>query len=134
MGVMDVLLHRVGRNLARVYRTCEAFGVERLLLHDCDTAYLAGNLHSAAGRVMVVETTTAPPEHSVILDPRGKCVLSRVDWKRAHCIVVGGETHGVPVTWRRAYEWCARIPLVGRSRELTVEAALAIALYEWRRP
>ena len=129
---MNVLLYRVGRNLNRVYRTCEAFGVESLLLLECD-ATLSGNLYKAVGRVQVEAVSAWPSPIGVLaLETSYHEPLWAPSWRwqSIHTIVVGGETSGLP---RLEAEWKATIPMYGKISGLTVEAALAIALYEWRR-
>jgi len=128
---MNVLLYRVGRNLNRVYRTAEAFGVERLLLLEC-TGELQGNLFKATDRVAMERLASWPSTVGLLaLDAHVQGPIWRVDWGRVHTIAIGGETHGLP--HRRLAEQYAAIPTVGQVADLTVEAALAIALYEWRR-
>lgn len=127
---MRVVLHRVGRNLNRAYRTCEAFGVEDMILHRCD-GHVAGNLFKAAGRVRVSVASELPRGAGVLCLETGAGIPIRaVEWDRVHTIVVGGETSGLPR--RQDAQWCC-IAMVGNVSGLTVEAALAIALHEWRR-
>jgi tRNA G18 (ribose-2'-O)-methylase SpoU len=129
---MNVLLFRVGRNLNRAYRTAEAFGVERLLLLECAENQAHGNLFGATGRVEVVDIGEWPDGTGLLaLEPRYHTHIARIDWGRVETVVVGGEN----VTLPRALpaEQRAMIPMVGKVSCLTVEAALAIALYEWRR-
>ena len=129
---MNVLLYCVGRNLNRAYRTCESFGVERLLLLECSGAHLAGSLYSATGRVAVEMVGEWPgPDGLLALETRYKQPLWRVDWRRVDTIAIGGETAGLPAGLPA--EQTATIFTIGHLRALTVEAALAIALYEWTR-
>lgn len=123
--IEGVCLYKVGRNLNRAYRTCEAFGVQRLQLYDCD-ARLSGNLFAAAGRVSL-ETVDAFPLDAVALETWGDTPLQEVGWRAVRWLVIGGETAGLP---RKINMPVARIPLIGQVSGLTVEAALAIALYE----
>ncbi len=128
---MDVLLYRVGRNLNRAYRTAEAFGVARLLLLDCDQARLSDNLFGAAGRVVVESITEWPTTTNLLaLEPSYRLLLRDVDWTMVTTIALAGESASLP-NLRLARK--ASIPMLGHSSCLTVEAALAVALYEWRR-
>ncbi len=124
-----VLLYRVGRNLNRAYRTCASFGVEELLLLDCE-ATLAGPLFSAAGRVAVTVVAGWPdPATCLALETFYPTPLAAVDWAAVETLVIGGETAGLPRGQR--FGQTAHIPgAAGPS--LTVEAALAVALYQWR--
>lgn len=123
-----VCLHKVGRNLNRAYRTCEAFDVRSLLLHDCD-AKVSGNLYRAAGRVSVYPVAELPRGIGVLaLETRYHTPIWDVPWRMVRCVLIGGETSGLPRGL--GCEFKARIPMDGQISGLTVEAALAVALYE----
>jgi tRNA G18 (ribose-2'-O)-methylase SpoU len=122
-----VVLYQVGRNLNRSYRTCEAFGVAHLHLLECN-AHLSGALFAAAGRV-AVQTIQHMPVGGLALETWGDTPLCSVDWSSVEWLVLGGETGGLP---RRLSMPSAHIPMYGHISGLTVEAALAIALYAWR--
>ena len=125
---MKVMLYRVGRNLNRAYRTCEAFGVDELELLECD-AKIVGNLFRAKDRVMVSVVESFPlPNGLLALETSYLTLLSMVDWTRVDTILLGGESYGLPCI--RA-EQKAHIETVGLISGLTVEATLAIALYQW---
>lgn len=127
---MNVLLYRVGRNLNRVYRTCEAFGVNELLLLEC-TGTLRGNLFNAKGRVNIFHASSFVRDGALGLETFYDNTIYNVDWTNVRTIVIGGESSGIPRS--EEFDQKARIPMVGEISGLTVEAALAIALYEWRR-
>lgn len=129
---MIVTLYAVGRNLNRAVRTCEAFGVQTLHLLNCPGAYLGGNLFRASGRVSIMVVDDWP-------SPVGLCAIEttyalpiyELDWHNIDGLLIGGETSGLPPNIDAEYR--TYIPMVGHISGLTVEAALAIALYEWRR-
>jgi len=125
-----VVLHRVGRNLNRAVRTCEALGVRRLLLHEC-TGKLSGNLYKAAGRVAVADVDAIPAEPGVLaLETDCSATIGDVAWDSVHTLLLGGESAGLPRSLPVQY---ASIPMAGQVSGLTVEGALAIALHEWGR-
>jgi tRNA G18 (ribose-2'-O)-methylase SpoU len=129
---MDVVLYGVGRNLNRAYRTAEAFGVNRLLLLNCGGALLSGNLFKAKDRVDLVTIEDWPKPYGLLaLETFYTHSIESVDWSETTTIIVGGETSGLPRQLDAAQK--ARIPMIGAVSGLTVEAALAIALWEWRR-
>lgn len=129
---MSVWLYRVGRNLNRAYRTCEAFGVRELCLLDCRDATLFGNLFQAFGRVGVQRASDWPdPAGTCALETWGEIPIYDIPWQQTRRLLLGGETDGLPR--HMPAQFTAYIPMVGRVSGLTVEAALAIALYEWRR-
>ena len=126
---MKVVLYKVGRNLNRAYRTAEAFGVSEIILVEC-SAKIKGNLFKAAWRVDVSESEYIPTRNALALETFYPDMLDSVDWSKVDYIVIGGETSGLPHSTK--FEQMARIPMQGKISGLTVEAALAIALYEWR--
>lgn len=127
---MKVVLYKVGRNLNRAYRTAEAFGISDIILVECDTK-LKGNLFRSKGQVAIQELDTLPIQGALALETFYKNKLGQTDWSTVDFIVIGGETSGLPRSMK--FEQMARIPTIGKISGLTVEAALAIALYEWRR-
>jgi tRNA G18 (ribose-2'-O)-methylase SpoU len=127
---VKVFLYRVGRNLNRAIRTCEAFGVKEIGLIECKGSYLKGNLFSAKGKVELKTLSEIPPMNILALETFFPTALWEVDWREIDGAFIGGETEGLP---RRTVATVrGRIPQPGRT-PLTVEAALAIALYEWQR-
>lgn len=129
---MIVTLYGVGRNLNRAVRTCEAFGVQELHLLDCRKAYLAGNLFRATGRVRVRMVEDWPASEKLCaLETSYPTLIYDVPWHDIGGVLIGGETDGLPGSVAAQYRAC--IPMIGRVSGLTVEAALAITLYEWRR-
>jgi len=127
---MKVVLYKVGRNLNRAYRTAEAFGVSEIVLVECN-AKIKGNLFKATGRVNVSKNEHLPIHNALALETFYHDALDLVDWSTVDCIVIGGEASGLPRSTK--FSQMAKIPTQGKISGLTVEAALAIALYEWRR-
>lgn len=128
---MNILLYRVGRNLNRCYRTAEAFGVNSISLLKCN-ATITGNLFAATDRVHVANVRKWPSADGLLaLDTFFLTPIWDVDWSTITTIALGGETQSLPRTIDARQR--AIIPMQGCISSLTVEAALAIALYEWRR-
>lgn len=126
---MNVLLYRVGRNLARAVRTSASFGVARIELLDCKGAAVRGPLHGAGGVVEVVPVDAFPaPSRALALETGTGETIDAVDWTRVEVLLLGGETGGLPRRVVRDAAQRATIPTAGWAC-LTVEAALAIALY-----
>jgi tRNA G18 (ribose-2'-O)-methylase SpoU len=128
---MDVLLYGVHRNLQRAYRTCAIFAVRRFVLWDCAAAdprpgaLPAGVL--PVFRVSSFEEFLREGAMCVALSPRARHSLEEVDWPEVTALLVGGETVGLPRGLPRTLP--RRRIVTPRPWELTVEAALAIALY-----
>jgi len=124
---MEVWLVGVGRNLNRSVRTCASFGVQDLYLLRCDGWRIRGNLYSATGRVHIHEESSSPPKAGTLaFETTYTTLIADIDWNEIKRIVVGGETCGVKGV---DAEYKALIPCGPPS--LTVEAALAVILYEW---
>lgn len=129
---MDVLLYKVGRNLNRAYRTCEAFGISSIKCFECkqNDINILGNLYKASNRVSVTETTELPDFNStLILETCYETPIWEVEWEKINTIVIGGETSGINTKLFKS-KYTASIPMMGKVSGLTVEAALSIALYE----
>lgn len=128
---MIIYLYRVGRNLNRAYRTCEAFGVTDLCLIECD-GKIEGNLFKAKGNVNIQEVSDFPTSWGLLaLETTYQTPIWEIPFWAVQSILIGGETGGLPCRIEAEYQAC--IPMVGRVSGLTVEAALAITLYEERR-
>lgn len=129
--VGSVVLHGVGRNLARAYRLCSSFSIKKLLLHECKEI-IKGNLYRATNTVTIETIDHLPePSSSVLwLDRQGKKNISMVDWLSVYTIVIGGETCGLPIKHKHRQD-AVRIHQNDDRTELTVESALAIALFLW---
>lgn len=124
---LSVYCYKVGNNLNRVYRTCEAFGVQNLYLVECD-AQLSGNLFRAKNRVNI-HTATIPDRLGLLaLETYYNTPVYALNLLSISSVIIGGETVGLPKKIQA--EYCATIPQFGLISGLTVEAALAIVLYE----
>jgi len=125
---MRVVLYRVGRNLTRAVRTCASFGVRELLLVDCPSPHI-GRLYSAEGRVRISTSDTWPPlGHALALETGQERLVGSIRWDLVDDLLIGGESRGLPSAVVRTAAYRASIPTRGWAC-LTVEAALAIALY-----
>jgi hypothetical protein len=126
---LTVCLYAVGQNLNRAYRTCEFFGVRRLLTCQCK-GDLGGNLFKASGRVEIADIADMPLGEGVLyLETDGDIEVSEVDWSEVHTVCIGGETRDFTSKKFRSARKAA-ISRIGHVSGLTVEAALSIALHE----
>lgn len=132
---MRVILYNVGRNLNRAYRTCYSFGVgEMIMVGKSDDRSidweLKGNLFEAKDRVKVTRLDDLPDlSRAVAMENYYDTPLWEVNWSLVDTILIGGETTGLP---RNDAIYKVKIPTTNQFC-LTVEAALAIGLYEWQR-
>lgn len=134
---MKVYLYNVGRNLNRAYRTCFSFGIEELILigksADPSIAWeLKGNLFSAKDKVKINKADFLPSENGILaMETFYKLpIFNFAEWNKVEGILIGGETIGIPKNYNSQFK--ATIPTINNYC-LTVESALAITLYEWKR-
>jgi tRNA(Leu) C34 or U34 (ribose-2'-O)-methylase TrmL len=127
---MKVYLYNVCRNLNRAYRTCFSFGVDEIILiGDSNDWELKGNLYAAKEKVKIIRTDTIPDLRNIVaLENYYNLPLSKVDWDNIEGILIGGESKSLPKRIEPKYK--ATIPTINNFC-LTVEATLAITLYEW---
>lgn len=124
---MEFYFRKVGRNLNRVYRTLEFFGIKNMYLVECNTK-IKGNLFKATGAVDLISLPNIPDDlETVYLETDGIIALESFDFSKIKNIVIGGESESLPKS-KLAYR--VKINGVGKVSGLTVEAALSIVLYE----
>ena len=133
---MKVYLYNVGRNLNRAFRTCFSFGINELILigNSADRSIqweLKGHLYAAKDAVKITEQKDLPDlSQTVGLENYYVTPIESICWEGLDSILIGGESTGLPKGISPKIQ--ATIPTIN-SFCLTVEASLAIALYEWRR-
>jgi len=133
---MRVILYNVGRNLNRAYRTCFSFGVDELVMvgNSADRSIkwkLKGNLYAAKDQVEVLPVDELPDlSRTVALENYYELPIEDINWGLVDSILIGSESKGLPRKINPLYK--ATIPTINQFC-LTVEAALAIGLNEWRR-
>lgn len=124
-----VILYKVGRNLNRAYRTCEAFGIPELQTIECK-GIIEGNLYKSKNRVKIINNNDIQDNNIIAFETNGKEEITQVNFDNIDAVLIGGETAGIPNGFKgKIY----KIPQIGKISGLTVEAALAIILYEWGR-
>lgn len=124
-----VILYNVNRNLNRSYRTCEAFGIPEIQLIKCENK-IKGNLFKAKNKVKIIESEKIVTNNMIAFETTGKKEITQVNWDNIDTVFIGGETGGIPKNLNCEIY---KIPQIGEISGLTVEAALAIILYEWGR-
>ncbi len=128
---LKVALYKVGQNLNVAYRTCEFFGVEKLLLCECN-AILTGNLFKAKDRVDIEYVEQMPKGDNVVyFETNGTLSMEDVDWSKIDTICIGGETHDFR---NKKFKHIKKVKIqgFGKVSGLTVSTALAIALHKKR--
>lgn len=133
---MRVILFNVGRNLNRAYRTCFSFGITKLLFigKSNDRSIQLeerGNLFSAKDKVKIEYYNSIKDinlNNTVAFENYYNKSIYDLDWNNIDSILIGGESTGLPKKLNTKEKVC--IPTMNKFC-LTVEASLAIALYEW---
>lgn len=136
-------LHNVGS----AFRTCDAFGMERLVLtgitghpphreinktalgatesvtweHNADAAGAVKELKDAGYRIVVVEQTTeSVPLHALEIRPDLK-----------YCLVFGNEVHGVGEEVIAHADMAIEVPQAGTKHSLNISVCLGVVCWEF---
>lgn len=129
-------------NLGSILRSCDAAGVDALLLCDRTTDVHNPNVvRSSVGTlftVPVVETTSEAAlmwlkEKKIPIissTPDASHVYTEVDQTGSVAIAVGTEQLGLSETWLDAADKLVKIPMLGHADSLNVAAATTLLLYE----
>lgn len=126
-----VALYKVGQNLNIAYRTCEFFGVSKLLLCECN-AKLTGNLFKAKDNVQIENIEDMPTGDNVVyFETNGKLTMNDIEWSKIDTICIGGETFDFI---NKKFKNIPKVKIIGHGKVsgLTVSTALAIALNKMR--
>ncbi|WP_062428335.1 TrmH family RNA methyltransferase [Treponema endosymbiont of Eucomonympha sp.] len=124
-------------NLGSIFRTAEAFGVEKLFLSPfCCPAEHPRALRSAMGATSMMnyerKTLAELPDVPVFALETGGTPLGAFPFPKRGIMVVGSEELGVsPDALKRATAGRVAIPLVGLKASLNVGAAFAVAVHAW---
>lgn len=127
--IKGLILAGVGKNMNRAIRTCYSFGVYDIYCLKCK-GFLKGSLFSAKDKVRLHAIDSLEqfdPAKILALELTNTLPsIRKIDTSSIEYIAIGGEA----ITLRKKdFPVMARIPTKNKLC-LTVEAALAIALYE----
>jgi TrmH family RNA methyltransferase len=131
-------------NLGAILRTCDAAGVDGLIVCGGTDIDNPNVIRASLGTVFTVPVVAAVASEVVTFlrekkikiftaVPEGKVVYTGADFSRACAIVLGSEQKGVHSEWQKACDETVRIPMKGRADSLNVSAAAAILIFEARR-
>ena len=121
------------QNLGALIRSCEAFGVKKLvLLKECVFPFHPKVTRSASGSNFRVHLFKGPS----ILDLQGPLLaldkdgenIRQFSWPSQSRILIGEEGRGIPSQLKN--QTCLSIPMQGQVESLNAVAATSIALYE----
>ena len=129
-------------NLGSILRSCDAVGVDALLLCDRTTDVHNPNVvRSSVGTlftVPVIETTSEAAlmwlnERKIPIissSPDAPNIYTEIDQTGPVAIAVGTEQLGLSETWIDAADKLVKIPMFGQADSLNVAAATTLLLYE----
>lgn len=131
------------RNLGSIARTCEAAGVDALLLPRSRSAPVTPAVfHASSGAVENLAVATVPNLVGVMkelkklgiwvvgADARADGSCFRADLTGPLALVMGSEGEGLHRLARETCDSLVRIPMFGRVSSLNVSVAAAVILYE----
>lgn len=137
-------------NIGSIFRTCDALGVERLMLCGITATPPSAEIHKTAlGAEDSVAWSYYPDTLSAIAELRRDgytiCALEQVkgsislpDFSPApghrYAIIAGHEVHGVSQTAVDASDLCLEILQFGAKHSLNVAVSTALAIYHLRFP
>lgn len=147
-GSVVVLAHNIRSlwNVGSIFRTCDCFAVEKLLL----SGYTASPPRPEITKVAIGAEALVPWEHAIdpalllhSLGDRGYRLVSleqsprsvpiaAYTWPLPLCLIVGHEVLGVPGELEEMSDDVVEIPLYGHKESLNVAVALGVALSHLR--
>lgn len=134
-------------NLGVLVRNCAAFGAQALLVGEtCASPFLRRAVRNSMGavfRLPVVESAGLPESLRELRAAGVRCVaahphagdrtVSRTDFNRDCCVVLGSEGNGLSPEVLAACDEAVAIPMAAEVDSLNVSNAAAVFLYEARR-
>jgi RNA methyltransferase, TrmH family len=129
-------------NLGAILRTCDAAGVDAVLVCDARTdIYNPNVIRSSLGAIFTVNVATGSNEEAkeflkinkvkiVGTFPDATLSYDRHDFKTPSAIVLGSEQAGLSAFWHKNSDIKVRLPMQGQVNSLNVSATAAIVIYE----
>lgn len=129
-------------NLGAMLRTCDAAGVDAVIVCDTKTdVYNPNAIRSSVGTVFTNQIAVAPAAEVIsflaerhITSYAAELAASTThyeqDFTSAAAIVVGDEATGLSPLWMQAASQHIKIPMLGRIDSLNVSVSAAVLLYE----
>lgn len=129
-------------NLGAILRTCDAAGVNGLIVCDGRTdVYNPNVIRASLGAVFTVPVVSCSSRqaldflkerkiHAVGTFPDAKVTYDKNDYSKASAIVLGSEQEGLSAFWHDNTDIKVTIPMSGRVNSLNVSATAAIVIYE----
>lgn len=130
-------------NIGTMIRSADAFGGSGLIVsgHAADP-YDPKAVRASAGSIFALPVVRVPAPDAVLdwlanttvalvaTDEHGEVELSDADLTKPTLLLIGNETAGLSLMWRRAATVTVRIPMTGAASSLNAASAATVALYE----
>ncbi|MDE2027709.1 MAG: RNA methyltransferase [Candidatus Omnitrophica bacterium] len=129
-------------NLGAILRTCDAVGVEAVLVCDPRTdVYNPNVIRSSTGVVFKIPVVCASAQeisaflksHKIktyACTPSASQLYTQPDLRDASALVLGSEEKGLSDFWLSTADMAVKIPMKGLADSLNVSTAAAVILYE----
>ena len=129
-------------NLGAILRTCDAAGVDGLLVCDGQTdIYNPNVIRASLGTVFSVPVAQVTNEKALTFlkqnkisvcaaTPAAETVYSDVDLKRSVAIAVGSEEEGLSAFWFKNADAKVKIPMRGKADSLNLSVSTAVLVFE----
>ena len=149
-ALLAVVVDRPGNpgNLGTLIRSCDAFGVNGIILsgHGVDL-YEPATVTASRGSLFAVPVVRVPSHEDTLrwvtavrtelggcrvlgTDEAGSIDLHESDFLGPTVLLLGNESHGLSHAYRELCDDVVRIPMVGSATSLNVSVAASIVLYE----
>lgn len=129
-------------NVGAILRTCDAAGVNGVIICDAKTDLFNPNIIRASlGTVFTVDTVLCSNEEALrflrekgmkvyAASPQSQTLYTRMDWAGPVAVVLGSEQEGLSGFWHKNADACVKIPMYGHADSLNVSTSAAILIYE----
>lgn len=129
-------------NLGAILRTCDAAGVDALIVCDGKTdIYNPNAIRASLGTVFSVPVVQATNEKTLAFlkqnniavcaaSPAADLNYSYADFRKSIAITVGSEEEGLSNFWLKAADETVKIPMYGKVDSLNLSVSTAILVYE----
>lgn len=129
-------------NLGAILRTCDAAGVDAMIVCDGRTdVYNPNVIRASLGAVFTVPVVTSPNQEALDFCRANKIQIigtfpdadhmyAGKDYRHSIAFVLGSEQEGLSAFWTRNADVKVSIPMTGRVNSLNVSATAAVILYE----
>lgn len=125
-------------NLGTIFRICDAFNIQGLILHQCVEVYNPKVVRASMGAIfripfyqINVREIIKLYSHKIIKTELYGIPLNKVNLDDYQFIVLGNEANGIISEWNQEILKSISIPQSGKAESLNVGIACGILAWEW---